>query len=99
MWGQPLELRRSRQLPFKGYFQFLFGGRCLELVVNNVRRHRHRHIQVGRGRKCGNSLWNYVCMSLETEVTYRPTEQKISDFSMEDALGFLVFSRHWKKLC
>ncbi len=33
--GQPLE-SRCKQLPFKSYFQFRFGGRHLESVVTNV---------------------------------------------------------------
>ena len=50
IWRQPLESRRN-QLSFKSYFQFRFGGRHLESVVNNVGRHRCFHIQVVRGRK------------------------------------------------
>ena len=53
MWDrQPLESRHT-PFPFKSYFQFRFGVRHLELVVNNVRRHRLRHTLVGRGKKCG----------------------------------------------
>ena len=52
MWWHPLESRCNQQ-PFKRYFQFRFGDRHLESVVNNVGRHRRRHDQVGRGRKCG----------------------------------------------
>jgi hypothetical protein len=43
----------SNLLPFKSCFQFRFGGRHFDSVVNNVGRHRRRHVQVGRGRKCG----------------------------------------------
>ena len=69
--GQPLKSRLN-QLQFKSYFQFRFGGRHLETVINNVGRHRHRRDQVSRGRKCiGGSRMNYVCMFFETEV--RPT--------------------------
>jgi hypothetical protein len=32
MWGQPLE-SHCKQLPFKAYFQFRFGGHHLESVV------------------------------------------------------------------
>ena len=52
--GQPLESRRN-QLPLKSYFQFRFSGRHLESAVTDVGRHRRRHTQVGRGRKCGGS--------------------------------------------
>ncbi len=68
MWAQPLE-SLYKQLPFKSYVFFRFGGRHLESVVSNVGRHRRRHGQVGRGRKCGGSRWHNVCMLLETEVT------------------------------
>ncbi len=68
MWGQPLESRcsnhRSEVISSSG-----FGGRHLESIVNNVGRHQRRHDRVGRGRKCGGSRWNNVCMLLETEVT------------------------------
>ena len=87
MWGQPLE-SRCKQLPFKSYFQFRFGGRHLESVVNNVGRHRRRHDQVGRGRKCGGSRWNYVCMLLETEVT--STSRKSPIFPWRVPLVFQV---------
>ena len=71
MWGQPLESRRKqlKQQPFKSYFQFRFDGHHLKSVVNNVGRHRFRHIEVGRGRKCGAIRCKYVSMLLETEVT------------------------------
>ena len=35
MWGQPFK-SRCKQLPFKSYFQFRFGGRHLESAVNYV---------------------------------------------------------------
>jgi len=34
----------------------------LESVVNKVGRHRHRHDQVGPGRKCGGSRWYIKCL-------------------------------------
>jgi len=61
IWRQPLESHRNL-LPLESYFQFRFGGRHLESVVNNVGRHRHCHTQVGRGKKHGGSRWNYVSM-------------------------------------
>ena len=85
--GQPLE-SRCKQLQFKNYFQFWFGGRHLASVVHNVRRHRGRHGQVGRDRKCGGRRWNSVCMSLETEVT--STSRKTSIFSRRVPLVFQV---------
>jgi len=50
-------------------FQFRFGGRHLESIFANVGWRRRLHTQVGHGRKCGFSRWNYVCMLLEIEIT------------------------------
>ena len=85
--GQPLESRRSL-LPFNSYFQFRFGGRHFESVVNDVERHRHCHTLVGRGRKRGDSRWKYVSMSLETKVM--STSRKYTIFAGRVPLVFQV---------
>ena len=77
MWRKPLESRRN-QLLLKSYFHFRFGGRHLESVVHDVRRHRRLHSQVGHGRKCGGSHWNYVCMLVQTEVASTRRKSSIS---------------------
>jgi len=60
-----------------------------ESVVNNVGRHRRHHDQVGRGRKCGGSRWNNVCMFRELKLL---DQQKISDFPWMVPLVFQVGS-------
>ena len=72
-----MESRRNQFL-LKSYFQFRFGDRHLESVVHDVGRHRHLHSQVGHGRKCGGSHWNYVCMLVQTEVTSTRRKSSIS---------------------
>ena len=62
LWNRVAINYRSKE----SYFQFRFGDRHLGSVVNNVGRHRRRHDQVGRGRKCGGSRWNNAFMLLET---------------------------------
>jgi len=89
--GQPLQSRRN-QLPFEtfeSYFQFRFQGRHLESVLNNVGRHRLRHIQVGRGRTYGGTRLNFVSMLLETEVALT-VHQKMSDFPWRVSLVFQI---------
>ena len=77
VWVQPLESRHN-ELLLQSYFQFRFGGRHLESAIQDVGRCRQLHNQVGRGRKCGGSRWNYVCMLLQTQVT--STSRKSSIF-------------------
>ncbi len=77
--GQPLESRHN-ELLLQSYFKFRFGGRHVESAIHEVGRCRQLHNQVGRGRKCGGSRWNYVCMLLQTQVT-STMQQKIFDFS------------------
>jgi len=83
MWGLPLESRRHH---FENYFQFRFGGRHLESVVNNVgdikivtfRSAVVEHMKLAVGIM-------FVCL-LEAEVT--STSRKSSDFSMDGAHRF-----------
>ena len=65
-------------------------------VVNNVGRHRHCHAHVSHGRKCGGIRWNYVSMSLKTEVTW--TSSKSPIFFMKGALDCPDLSRYGKEL-
>ena len=96
MSGQPLESCRI-QILFKSYFQFRFGVRHLELVVNNVR----RHTQVGRGRKCGGIFGTMpVCRwKLKLGPTYRPAEQKNLRFFHGGCPWFSSFLQALEKLC
>ena len=50
------------------YFQFRFGGRHLESVVNKRRETSTVSYSGQRWSKIWGSRWNYVSMSLETEV-------------------------------
>ena len=90
---------RHNKLLLQSYFQFRFGGRHLESAVYGVGRRRQLHIQVGRGRKCGGSRWNYVCLLPQTQVT--STSRKSSIFpwfsSSLQVLGRAMFTQKASK--
>jgi len=92
--SQPWSKMRRQRLKsvtlilFKSYYQFLFDGRHLESGVINVGQRQHCHIHLDRCRKYCGSCWNYVCMSLETDVT--PVSRKPPIFSRTMHMVFNV---------